>query len=348
MSASIVLGIIFIFQTAASLDIVSVFPSSIYAGAPAELRLQVDASAFIIPSITEAAIGANHMCARTTNGSLYCWGHGAFGQVGNFKNELVNSRPVLVLPSGVSSVTAGGNFACVLYANSSVLCFGRNSYGQLGDGTTLDRNRPVQVKGLETTAVAVSCGDFHACALISTGRVFCWGLNAHGQLGDDSLESQSLPKAVANLWNITAIALGSWHSCALSSRPDAVLYCWGYNKFGSVGNGANSDVKVPVKVPGMANVSTFALGGATTCASNSSGLYCWGWNAAGQVGDGSYENRAFPSAVHASGMGPVRALSIGDVHVCAIDTSQVLWCWGRFTQLTIAAISNTHTPSCFR
>jgi alpha-tubulin suppressor-like RCC1 family protein/serine/threonine protein kinase len=329
----------------ASIDILSVYPSAIYAGSPAQLQLQVDLSAMSIPAITQSAIGPHHTCARTTLGALYCWGRGDSGQVGNGRNDLVNSRPILVVHSGVVSVAAGQFFSCFLTVNSSVLCFGNNKYGQLGDGTSVNRNTPVPVTGLQSNVVAISCGSFHACALNSTGTVLCWGNNEYAQLGDGTVSRRPFPTPAVQLPHIVAIGLANLHTCALSSAPTSQLFCWGWNRLGSLGVGDNVDSMVPVAVVGLGPVSLFALNGGTTCATNSSGVYCWGWNSAGQVGDGTYHDRVLPSKVQHSGMGTVRELSVGMFHACAIDVANVLWCWGQ--HMPVDADVNVHTATYF-
>jgi alpha-tubulin suppressor-like RCC1 family protein len=330
------------FPPVASIDILSVYPSSIYAGTPAQLQLQVDPSSFSIPKIADVSIGGFHTCASTTSGALYCWGRGDYGQVGNGRSDRMTSRPALVLSSGVVTVSLGEFFACALTVNSSVICFGRNNYGQLGDGTTTNRNTPVRVTRLPSNAVAIACGDSFACVLNSTGNILCWGSNNYGQLGDGSTTSQSIPTPVPNLPHIAAIGLGHAHSCALGSASTGILYCWGWNMFGQIGHGSMTTVivKSPTQVIGLGPVSSFALGGAVTCAANFSHVHCWGWNAAGQLGDGTFIDRAMPSAVQHSGMGTSRKLSVGDLHACAIDTSNLLWCWGRVNHSRIRASSD--------
>jgi alpha-tubulin suppressor-like RCC1 family protein len=323
----------------ASVDILSVYPSSINAGTPAQLQLQVDLSAFSIPKIAEVEVGDQHTCALTTSGALYCWGRGDVGQVGNGKNDGANNRPILVRSSGVASICAAGYHSCILSFDGAVFCFGWNVANQLGDGTALNRNIPVPVLGLQANVTAISCGDFHNCALNSSGNVLCWGYNAQGQLGDGSTTNRASPVPVLNLPPIKSIQLGIVSSCALASST-MHLYCWGSNNNGQIGNGVvggEEHVKSPVQVIGMGSVLLFALGGTTTCASNLSGVFCWGANQAGQVGDGTSTQtpKALPTAVKPSHMGPVQALSLGDSFGCALDMADSLWCWGRINQSSI-------------
>ena len=72
---------------------------------------------------------------------------------------------------------------CNILMMESVSCWGNNGSGQLGDGTTTNRNTPTQTSSLGTdrTAVAITAGRFHTCAILDDGSVSCWGYNSYGQ-----------------------------------------------------------------------------------------------------------------------------------------------------------------------
>ena len=101
---------------------------------------------------------------------------------------------------------------------------GYNDYGQVGDGTTTQRSTARKVQGLpaNTTVADVKCGAQHCCALTVTKRLFCWGYNAHGQLGDYSTTDRST--AVEVLTDIDSCGVGLYDTCALVVNGS--VYCW--------------------------------------------------------------------------------------------------------------------------
>ncbi|MCB9372932.1 MAG: hypothetical protein H6518_09125 [Microthrixaceae bacterium] len=141
-----------------------------------------------------------HTCALLTTGEASCWGTGeAFGTTGHALRPVPVPGPGggSALP-GIGSISAGGWVTCAL--TGQLLCLGDNQYGGIGDGTTTDRALPVPV--LDRTGAAplldvvqVSTGYDHACALLASSEVRCWGANG-GQLGDGTTSPRTLPVAV--------------------------------------------------------------------------------------------------------------------------------------------------------
>ena len=89
--------------------------------------------------------GEFHSCGVTTDGAAYCWGHGAFGQLGDGRNT---SSDVPVTVSGglvFTFLSGGGSHSCGVTTGAAVYCWGSNRFGQLGDGTSTDRNVPVAI-----------------------------------------------------------------------------------------------------------------------------------------------------------------------------------------------------------
>lgn len=155
--------------------------------------------------------GWAHTCAiQDPNGQVVCWGANEEGQLGDGSNE---DRSVPTLVNGVASVTtiaAGGAHTCAL-AGTDVKCWGLNDRGQIGNGgggspgphpligdaadpqtPTVFIAAPVAV-ALAGPAIDVSTGLRHSCAVLSDGRVQCWGYNRQGQLGDATFIDRAEP-----------------------------------------------------------------------------------------------------------------------------------------------------------
>jgi alpha-tubulin suppressor-like RCC1 family protein len=130
-------------------------------------------------------------------------------------------------------------------------------------------------------------GNGHACTITRDGKVFCWGGNSVGQLGDGTFTDHLQPVQVTGLDGVVAIAVGSAQSCALLA--DATVECWGGNGFGALGDGTsvNNTRSVPAPVPGLEHVTALSTGSNHTCALIADAVpRCWGWDADGQLGDG--------------------------------------------------------------
>ena len=281
---------------------------------------------------TAVVVGLMHSCALLTDGSVRCWGENRFGQLGNgtTKDRYTPVR-VVNLWGKAKAITAGANHTCALLTDGRVRCWGLNTYGQLGDGSTQDKHTPVTVANLDGPAKAITAGANHTCALLTDGRVQCWGLNAQGQLGDGTIEDKHTPVSVINLRApAKAIAAGSSHTCAL--LEDGRIQCWGQNTFGQLGNGTFQDKKQPVEVVDLGlPAQHIAAGGEHTCAVLADkSLRCWGENGRGTVGNGSWKNTSRPVSVVGLGNSVV-SVAVGDEFVCATTTTpggMRVYCWG--------------------
>jgi alpha-tubulin suppressor-like RCC1 family protein len=279
--------------------------------------------------------GGHHTCALTRAGSVKCWGDNEDGQLGD-GTHTTRWAPVNVsgLKSGVSAIAAGGSHTCALMASGGVKCWGYNSFGQLGDGTTTDRQTPVNVSGLTSGVSAIAAGGSHTCALTAAGGVKCWGNNGDAELGDGTTTERHTPVNVSGLASgVSAIAASDngWHTCALTTAGG--VKCWGANEQGQLGDGTTTDRSTPVDVSGLATgVRSIAPGYLHTCALTASGgVTCWGYNSRGQLGDGTHTRRSTPVNVSGLASGVSAIAAGGDEpggHTCALTASSGVKCWG--------------------
>jgi alpha-tubulin suppressor-like RCC1 family protein len=254
-----------------------------------------------------------------TNGTLWCWGYNASGEVGNGSTTNQVS-PVQIGGDTWKSVEAGTYHTCGIRSDDSLWCWGYNASGQVGDGTGLDRWSPVSVAAGAWTVVVG--GGAHTCGIRDDAKLWCWGSNGSGQVGDGAFGNQFGPVPVGTA-NWRALSLGAYHSCGI--RSDDSLWCWGNNSNGQIGDGTGIGRTTPVPI-GTGAWKTVDLGGNHTCGIRTDDmLWCWGYNAVGQVGDATTTGRTSPVAI---GSTRWRTVGAGDAHSCAITVDNTRACWG--------------------
>jgi alpha-tubulin suppressor-like RCC1 family protein len=207
-----------------------------------------------------------------------------------------------------------------------------NSNGELGDGTTTERNRAVEVVGLEGEAAAVSLGVNHTCALMAGGGVKCWGANFTGQLGDGTTSGRTYPAEVVGLETpVQALSAGWHHACVLNAAGG--VQCWG--DYGQFGGTTPSKPTRPALAAGLeSGVTALGAGSEYSCAVLEYGqVACWGIlrtydnSAKGTTEYRRQVSRPIPAAVYGLEDG-VAALSAGSTSTCVITSSGGVQCWG--------------------
>ena len=197
---------------------------------------------------TAVAAGAEMTEALLSNGDVWTWGEGTNGALGN-GNSTNHSSPVQTsMVSLVSAIAAGGQHS-LLISVGVIYAFGYNGFGQLGDGTLANRRTRIPVSmPAGVNGLAVAAGQDHSLAIGTNHKLYAWGYNGYGQLGNGNTVDNVDPTPVnmpAGV-NATAIAAGADSSYAIGS--DGNLYAWGYNGLGELGDGNTSNALNPVQV----------------------------------------------------------------------------------------------------
>ena len=176
-------------------------------------------------------------------------------------------------------------------------------------------------------ATAISAGGAHACALLSNGKVKCWGANEAGRLGDGTLTNHSTPVEIPDLANVIAISAGGAHTCALLDSSE--VKCWGDNQYGQLGDGTKAYKLTPVSVPNLRDVNFLSAGRRHTCAVLKDGrALCWGANINGNIGIGS-ASLSVKSPAEVKGLTTgLPAISAGNDFTCALTDNGNIKCWG--------------------
>jgi len=140
------------------------------------------------------------VCGIDNHGAAYCWGYNFRGEVGD-GGTADQAVPVPVATNLVfASIYAGRYHTCALTPNGDAYCWGENDTGQLGDSTNTPSSYPIAVRGGKTFTM-LGLGVQHTCGIQSgvTQKLFCWGGNRFGQLGDGTQIDRPLPAAVRPL-----------------------------------------------------------------------------------------------------------------------------------------------------
>src|SRR5450759_42716 len=193
--------------------------------------------------------GDAHTCGLTGAGATYCWGINWAGQLGdNTTTERDVPTAVQQGPVTFSSITASYYHTCGLTSAGAAWCWGGNWYGELGDNTTTSRSAPVAVQQGGVTFTSITAGRNGSCGLTGAGAAWCWGANWNGQLGDNTTTGATTPVAVSGglSWSMVASSESGNHTCAVKLSSQ-LIYCWGYNGYGQIGDQTTTDRSSPIQ-----------------------------------------------------------------------------------------------------
>jgi alpha-tubulin suppressor-like RCC1 family protein len=328
-------------------------------------------------AIVQLAAGSDFSLALTASGQLYAFGENEYGQLGSTANngsESANATPAPVTLPGatgrVVQIAAGAAHSLALTATGQLYAFGDNRYGQLGnatnDGVDAANSRPalVSLPAGSGQATQIAAGAAYSLALTDTGRLYAFGENRYGQLGNATNDGSEAPNpapapvSVPGGGRPIAVAAGAQHSLVLTSAGQ--VYAFGDNEDGQLGRIANAESAnpnpspAPVGLPvGAAPVSAIAAGGSHSLVLSADGsVYAFGSNNAGQLGNGANAGgesaNALPALVDLPGVtGAPVAVAAGSSDSLVVSATGQLFAFGsnRFGELGSAANSGTSAPN---
>lgn len=289
--------------------------------------------ATVIPSLSSnvtSIVGKSLTMCAIKNGGAYCWGQNSGGQLGIGNSNAFEASPVAVvgLSSGVSKISAGFIHTCAIQ-NGQVYCWGISSHGRLGIGyPSSSMYTTPQSVSLPEDAVDISVADRLSCAVTVSGKIYCWGYNDSGQIGNGTGGGEYYtPQLVSGIASgATAVAASEQFTCAIVNGG---AKCWGANYIGQLGIGYDSgSLTTPQDVVGLSSGVTAISNNtsSTTCVIQNGIVKCWGSGANGSLGNGATSNAN--TAVNVVGFsGPVSAISFGSFFGCGIEQGRIK-CWG--------------------
>lgn len=304
--------------------------------------------------------GDEHVCALFHTGDIKCWGaydSGRLGYMGQEQDvgddETPADMPFVEVGASVEQLALGTDFTCVLLDTAEVKCWGSGQHGRLGQGDQVDLGSdqvPADIPAIDFgggTPIQIAAGGEHACAVMQSGELRCWGRNDHGQIGlpglmavgDDELPGDVPAVNLGEGEVAQQVAAGTDHTCALLGGGGVL--CFGRDNVGqlatpavnvSIGDDEDPATSTPVA---LSEVAVMIAGrfNHTCVAYDTEEIQCWGDGGSGRLGYGNTdavgdnEDVLLVAAIDPIGSEPT-TFGMGQAHTCVrVGTTQI-YCWG--------------------
>ncbi len=319
---------------------------------PVEITSQFDLNEG--ETIIQIIAGAFHSFAITSDNRIFAWGLNTSGQLGN--NTVINSSVPLDITSQfnlsidetIIFIVSNWSHNLALSSDGRVFAWGSNIWGNIGNDTTINQTTPLDITsrfGLigEETVIDVEVSDYHSVALTSTGRVFTWGTNSSGQLGDGTTTTRLVPTDITTHFSLIADEIiveveASWsHTIALTSAGR--IFVWGRNDLCQLGDGTTSYRTLPYNVTSRLGLlegevveRIFAGGHQSIIITSLGRVFTWGRNTSGQLGDGTTTNQSTPvlmdSRLNIDSGDSIIDIIMGGNHTFVITELGTITLWG--------------------
>jgi Kinesin motor domain/Regulator of chromosome condensation (RCC1) repeat len=272
--------------------------------------------------------GYHHSAAVTSDGKLYTWGRGLFGQLGHENNEIYKIPTLVSKLENIKivQVSCGWQHTVCLSSTGKVFSWGYGEDGQLGHGDCKDYLTPKEILGLQDTYVSmVSCGHSHS-GCIGDKKAYMWGCNPDARCFVVTSGPAQSPVKI-NINKPSSLDLGLNHSAVVTE--DGKLFVAGLAQEGQLGIASNGFVQsYEVPMFGEKNRAEMAVcGDAFTIVLNSKGeVFSFGKAAHGRTGRGSIQEVYEPGIIKLPE--PAKSISAGCRHAGAVGVSGSLYLWG--------------------
>jgi len=300
-----------------------------------ELHRRLTALVIGLASVLSAALAGPGVsepaaAARTATRSAFVWGSNSAGGLGLAGTARALTPVPLRLPAATVGVALGQGYTVAVDAGGRVWSWGDNEFGQLGDGTTTTRLQPVRVR-LPRSAriVAVAADVDHSLALTSTGTVYAWGRNQHGQLGDGTTTTRGRPVRTALPAGVRVVSIAAGLDHSLAATSSGSVYGWGRDDRGQLGDSGTLSRTRPARaaLPSGVRVTTVSAGRLHSVALTTTGrVLSWGASPATGPRARSSPRQAHP--VDLPGGPAVAAVVAGERHTLALTRSGRVLAWG--------------------
>jgi alpha-tubulin suppressor-like RCC1 family protein len=254
---------------------------------PHAVRIGTDSDGHPLEPIRQVGLGADHACALARTGSVYCWGSGSYGMLGDWvKDHVVYAPKKVTSISGYTAISVNGFSNCGIDGSSHALCWAA----------------PIHV-AVPPSDAHLSAGHAFACAWGSSVGATCWGNNVYGELGQGNYTTPLGPSSFAPGSLPIVDMAGGFSGTLLAITSDQSVWASGGNGYGELASGTVGQGQACadgtyqcVSIPQQALDPTgakplkgraVAVGSAHACVIGvDDAVYCWGDNQYGQLGSG--------------------------------------------------------------
>ena len=187
-----------------------------------------------------------------TNGTLWAWGYGTQGQLGQNSTGYISSPVQVGALTTWLSISGGYSSIAAIKTDGTLWSWGTNAYGELGLNNLIARSSPTQVGSL-TNWATVSSGNYFTVAIKTDGTLWSWGINTKGKLGlnNSNYAYSSSPTQIGALTNWAYSAATRTGGFAI--KTTGAIWTWGWNVVGTLGLGDTIDRSSPVQIGSLTN-----------------------------------------------------------------------------------------------
>ena len=321
-------------------------------------------------------------CFVDNDGKVYTWGENYDGELGNGKTDST-IVPICISDiegnelkgKNIVDIVKSGFFKVALDDNGKVYTWGSNVGGQLGNGTENDSSVPICISDTENSVLKgkniknISANGYTVCAIDDNGKVYTWGDNERGQLGNGTKNDSSVPICISDTENsvlkgknIKNISANGNTVCALDDNGK--VYTWGRNNYGQLGNGTTTNSSMPICI---SDVQNNALNNATItkiitrsidiyAIDDNGKLYAWGGNDYRQLGNGTTTSSNVPICMNDVTGSKLKDREIAGVYflenqyenptIALLDSNKRLYLFGTNNQGQLLVDNGDYLPSC--
>jgi alpha-tubulin suppressor-like RCC1 family protein len=262
--------------------------------------------------------------AIKTDGTLWVWGSGLNGRLGNAVTTGNISTPITTFSGGTDwkQVSAGNQHAAAIKTDGTLWVWGTGINGVLGNANTTAVSTPITTFAGGTNWKQVSSGGDHISAIKTDGTLWTWGSGNVGRLGNAVTTNVSTPiTTFAGGTNWKQVSVGDSHTTAI--KTDGTLWTWGNGGSGRLGNASTTFINsTPITTfTGGSNWKQVSAGNALTSAIKTDGtLWTWGNGNNGRLGNGVTTGNISTPITTFSGGTDWKQVSNGDSHTAAIKS----------------------------